>query len=198
MLLLSVMLLGASPAWQATSPQSASASVQQPAASDWPAAVARALVGQWSGILEYRDYSEPATSTRRVQLPTWLTVTPATEGLRLQYVYDDGPSKLVKSSSTLVLNHPSGTFRFVGTDGLGETYRVAGLEALKQGRGTLELNGPGTEIGKPVEIRTTWTISRNLLTWLEEVRPALSREEFVFRHRYTFTRASPPSAPGKP
>ncbi len=29
-----------------------------------------ALSGDWVGVLEYRDYSEPAGSTKQVQLPT--------------------------------------------------------------------------------------------------------------------------------
>ncbi len=37
-------------------------------------ALTQSLVGDWVGVLEYRDYSEPLTSTKRVQLPTWLQI----------------------------------------------------------------------------------------------------------------------------
>lgn len=33
-------------------------------------AVQQALIGDWAGYLEYRDYSEPPTSAKRVQVPT--------------------------------------------------------------------------------------------------------------------------------
>eukprot|EP01034_Spumella_vulgaris_P015846 gene15846-20248_t len=61
-------------------------------------------IGDWSGALEYRDYQPPH---RRVSLPTKLSVTavpaePTT--LFLNFVYDDGPGKIVKSASRLSLD----------------------------------------------------------------------------------------------
>lgn len=56
-------------------------------------ALTAALLGRWVGVLEYRDYSEPPTSTKRVQLPAWLTIRPVPEGVFLESTYDDGPSK---------------------------------------------------------------------------------------------------------
>jgi len=46
-----------------------------------------ALVGSWVGTLEYRDYSEPATSTKRVKLPTRLTIAPSAADLSFSYIY---------------------------------------------------------------------------------------------------------------
>ena len=60
-----------------------------------------ALLGDWIGVLEYRDYSEPATSTKRVQLPTWLTIAPAGSSQTWHYLYDDGPSKTVEETDTI-------------------------------------------------------------------------------------------------
>lgn len=154
----------------------------------------RALVGQWTGLLIYRDYSEPASSTKRVQLPTWLTISRQPEGLRLKFVYDDGPNKTVTSESTLVLDTHAATYSVLGTDGTVERYSIGGLQQLKDGRGTLLLSGPGTDNSKPAEVRTTWTIGRNILSWLEEVKPSGSGEAFVFRHQYTLVRSQPPSA----
>lgn len=146
-------------------------------------------------MLEYRDYSEPATSTKRVQLPTWLNIRPATEGVFLEYTYDDGPNKTVFSHSALDVDLPKRTYKVLGTDAVLEAYTITNPETLKDGRGTLILTGPGTDNKLPAEIRTTWTIRRNLLSWLEEVRPAGSADPFTFRHRYTFTRADPPKSP---
>ena len=79
-----------------------------------------------------------------------------------------------------------------GSDATVERYKIEGLDRLKDGRDKLSLLGPGRDNNKPAEIHTSLTIGRNLLIWLEEVRPAGSSEPFVFRHRYTFTRADPP------
>lgn len=177
----------------AQSPQSTS-----PAPVDQKAALVAALVGTWVGVLEYRDYSEPATSTKRVQLPTWLTIRSAREGVFLDYTYDDGPNKTVFDHSALVFDLQSRTYKVLGTDALTESYTITNPEILKDGRGTLILNGPGTDNKQPAEIRTTWIVRRNLLSWLEEIRPAGSSEPFIFRHRYTFTRQLPPAiAPAK-
>ena len=159
------------------------------------AALTNALLGHWTGVLEYRDYSEPATSPKRVQLPTWLHIGTQPEGLRFEYTYDDGPSKVVFSNDTVVVDTGARTYRVMGTDNLAESYTMTGVETLKDGRGTLMLTGTGKDNDQLAEIRTTWTIRRNLLSWLEEVRPAGSTEPFTFRHRYTFTRAETPAPP---
>ncbi len=159
-------------------------------------AITHALVGQWTGVLEYRDYSEPATSNKRVQLPTWLSISAQPEGLRLAYVYDDGPSKVVTEEDSVVIDGNTGSYTVVGTNRIIQRSTVAGLDQLKDGRGILTLSGAATDNKMPAEIRTTWTIRRNLLSWLEEVRPAGTTGAFAFRHLYTFTRAEAPAARG--
>ena len=152
-----------------------------------------ALLGHWTGVLEYRDYAEPATSTKRVQLPTWLYIHSQGEALRFEYTYDDGPNKVVKSSPTVLIDEAAETYKVVPADGVAESYTVSGLATLRNAHGTLILTGEGTDNKKPAQIRTTLVVGRNLLSWLEEVRPAGSTEPFVFRHRYTFTRAEAPA-----
>ncbi len=156
-------------------------------------ALIQALQGRWVGVLDYRDYSEPPTSEKRVHLPTWLTIAPANEGASFDYTYDDGPNKILLSHSALVIDLRSRTYEVLGTDAAIESYTITNPEALHDGRGTLTLIGQGTDNNKPAEIRTAWTIRRNLLSWLEEVRPAGSSAPFSFRHQYTFTRADPPT-----
>src|SRR5579875_307015 len=92
-----------------------------------------ALLGQWTGVLEYRDYSEPATSIKRVQLPTWLTIQPAPEGVFFDYIYDDGPGKTVLSHNALVIDLAKSLYRVVGTDAVTELYTIQGAETLKDG-----------------------------------------------------------------
>jgi hypothetical protein len=156
------------------------------------------LLGRWTGVLEYRDYKEPAGSDKRVELPTWFQVSTAPEGLWLDYTYDDGPGKTVKSRDTLVLDLARASYRVVSTDAVAENYTVAGLDKLRDGYGVLLLTGPGKENDKPVEVRITWTVRRNLLSWLKETRPAGTQDAFAFRDRYVFTRAEAPAAAAKP
>ena len=52
-------------------------------------------------MLEYRDYSEPPTSTKRVKLPTWLTVEADGADLKFNYIYDDGPNKTVVETASV-------------------------------------------------------------------------------------------------
>jgi len=154
----------------------------------------QALVGRWSGVLEYRDYSEPATSTKRVQLPTWLTIAPRGAGLALHFIYDDGPTKTVTEDDTWVFDAVAKTFSEAGSGEPVQLYQVDGLTSLKVGRGDLVLTGRTVDNDKPAESRISLTVRRNLIAWTEEVRPVGSGEAFAFRHRYVFTRAEAPVA----
>lgn len=134
--------------------------------------VQRALVGPWTGTLEYRDYSEPATSTKRVKLPTWLTIEASGADLRFKYIYDDGPSKTVKETAVV-------------------HFEAGDVAQLREGRGVVTITSAGKENDKPAQIRTTYRIGRNIFEVLEETAP--EGEPFAFRHSYTFVRAAPPA-----
>jgi hypothetical protein len=134
--------------------------------------VQRALVGSWTGVLEYRDYSEPPTSTKRVKLPTWLTVEADGADLKFNYIYDDGPTKTV-----------------TGTDRVHFDPTAAAAE-LKAGLGSIVVMGAATENDKPVRSRTTWRIGRNIVEFTEETAP--EGQPFAFRHSYLFVRATAP------
>jgi len=160
-----------------------------------PSELEQALSGNWTGVLEYRDYSEPATSTKRVQLPTWLSITPAGSSQTWHYLYDDGPNKLVEETDTISFDPSTSTYTESENSKPPHTYRVTGYPDLRAGRGQLVLAGNGTDNDKPAETRITLTIRRNLLTVLEETRPAGSSDPFAFRHSFCFTRATPPPTP---
>lgn len=148
------------------------------------------MVGEWVGQLEYRDFQ----TSERVFLPTWLSMTPSTDGtvVTLNYIYDDGPTKTVKEASTLTVAIAEKRATVTSNrDQTSERYTVAGLEEFaKQNRGILVLTGPGKENDKAVDVRITVTLRRNLFTWVKETR--LSGGEFKFRDGYTFTRKDPP------
>lgn len=163
------------------------ASVAPPAAND----IYAALVGAWVGTLEYRDYSEPPTSNKRVKLPTWLSIAQARDNLRFEYVYDDGPSKTVKESSMVHIDMVAAVYTNMDLAGnLKDSYKIVGLDQLRLGRGILTLTGAGTENEKPVEVRTTLRIGRNILEISRETAP--SGQAFTFRHSYTMVRALAP------
>lgn len=150
-----------------------------------------ALVGSWTGTLEYRDYSEPPASTKRVKLPTWLTIEAAGDGLRFNYIYDDGPTKTVTETSLVRVDPARSTYTtFYRAGKLEDTCSITGLADLRQGRGTLTLTGPGIENNTPVSTRTTLRIGRNILEITRET--AAPGQPFTFRHTYTFVRASAP------
>jgi hypothetical protein len=154
-------------------------------------ALQKAMAGEWTGVLEYRDYSEPATSTKRVKLPTWLTVTSSGGGLTFHYIYDDGPDKVVDETLSISFDVPGSTLQITNDKGRVETYKVDGYDRLHDGRGDLIVLGPTVDNNRPAESRITISVRRNLFTWTEEVRPT-SAIPFAFRHSYTFTRAEAP------
>jgi hypothetical protein len=149
------------------------------------------LLGEWTGVLEYRDYSEPDTSTKRVQLPTWLSITSAGEALQQYFLYDDGPNKVVDEKLKIALDVAASTYVITNDHGRVETYHVTGYDGLHGGRGDLIITGPTIDNGRPAETRIVLTIRRNLLAWTEENRPTVTAP-YVFRHRYVFTRAQAP------
>ena len=150
------------------------------------------FAGEWTGELEYRDYQ----SDEHVFLPTWLTIESSSDGraLRFAYVYDDGPTKVVRETLVVTL-FPQANAATVTSDRerSSDSYAVAGFEEFsKKGRGTLTFTGKGTENKKPVDVRLVVKLGRNLFTWRKETRAAGSTDEFKFRDGYTFTRALPP------
>ena len=148
------------------------------------------MTGEWVGQLEYRDFR----TNERVYLPTWLTMTPGVDGtsVTLGYIHDDGPTKTVREESTLAISSASNTAKITSNrDHTSEAYAVSGLEEFaKLNRGTLILTGPGKENDKPVEVRITLTLRRNLFTLVKETKH--TGEDFKFRDGYTFTRKEAP------
>ncbi len=136
-------------------------------AQETKAAVAQlhqALAGSWAGTLEYRDFSEASSSSKRTKLPTWLTIEPAEGILRFSYVYDDGPNKTVKETVAVRIDSVAATYTISDPADKSETvYAISGLSNLKEGRGVLVLTGSGTENAEPVKVRTTLRIGRNIL-----------------------------------
>ena len=160
-----------------------------------PIALNASFAGEWTGQLQYRDYS----NDQRVFLPTWLTVVADPDGsaVRFAYTFDDGPARVVRERLLVKLDSAAKTVATSDPDKPAEAARVYSTTGFEEfahsGRGKLVLTGADTDNGKPADVRITVTLYRNLLTWLKETRPAGSPEAYVFRDQYTMTRRLPPS-----
>ena len=176
---------------------SAGLSAQNPVQSPAPESATltelqHSLVGSWVGTLEYRDYSEPSTSTKRVKLPTWLTIQTVGTDLRFAYIYDDGPTKTVTETSIVRIDPSGAHFTYLDEKGkVEESLSIAGWLKLQQGRGTLTLTGSSIDNGTVADVRVTIRVGRNVLEIVREAAPA--GQALAFRHAYTFVRTSPPS-----
>ena len=142
------------------------------------------LGGDWQGQLEYRDYR----SDKRVQLPTVLHIRSISDGtLDFDYLFDDGPGKIVEDTSTIRIDAAANTWSISSPGEKANVSSIAGLTELTQtGRGTLVLTGAGRDNNLPARVRTTITLTADTLTITRET--AASGADFFFRHRYTFTR----------
>ena len=146
--------------------------------------LAAALVGSWSGTLEYRDYS----TDRRVTLPTTLVVA-SREGaaLTLDYTYDEGRGRFVRSSQVVTITAAPPTYRVQSSDGTNDTtFDASGLSEVRDGTGTVVLRGRGRENDRDVELRTTVTVTPKTLTMRRDSRRP--DEDWQFRNQYSFTR----------
>ena len=154
--------------------------------------ICQGFIGEWTGVLEYRDFQ----SDDRVKLPTWLTVQASPDGASLDfaYTYDDGPNKIVKEISRVTVDSQTRTFTFTSDrDNSRDVYQLSGIESFAAaGRGTLQLTGSGSENGKKVDVRITIKLGRNSYTYQKETR--LAGADFLFRDGYTLVRRNPPAA----
>ncbi len=146
----------------------------------------RACAGQWAGTLEYRDFQ----SDERVSLPTNLESVLAADGnsLELAYTYDDGPGKIVRESSTLVINPEKRTLTITSDrTKSSEQLTISNIdEVARTRRLTLILTAAGEENHNKVDVRSTLSCSPNTLSWLRETR--VPGHDFAFRDKYSFSR----------
>lgn len=143
-------------------------------------------IGEWSGVLEYRDYQPPHG---RVSLPTKLSVTaapndPAT--LLLRFVYDDGPGKTVKSASRLALDLSARRLVWSSEGKPSTPTDIYELIESSPAGDRLVFLGQSTDDNKPSRIRYTFTTTPNAWRILKETTS--DGPEFSFRHEYRLTK----------
>jgi hypothetical protein len=143
-----------------------------------------ALIGTWSGTLEYRDYR----SERRVTLPTTLVIKRLGDGaLTFAYTYDDGPGKTVTAQDRITIDSAKQTFRIQNADGSYDaTFAVTDFAASGADGHRVVLTGKGEENKVAVDLRITITVTPASFTMLRESRQP--GEEFLFRNRYEMKR----------
>ncbi len=140
---------------------------------DAGAEVAKALAGNWTGRLDYRDYGDDT----RESLPTLLSVN----GLALAWTYDDGPGKTMRSAERWTFTPDGKTLTIIGKDG-SSTMAVSELRRSGDGALTLVLDGTGRENGVAVLLRTILTRDAGTLRITRQSRTA--GQPFIMRHSY--------------
>lgn len=147
----------------------------------------KALTGDWTGALEYKDYSRP---DKRVTLPTKLRIqlAPDSSAVLMHFTYDDGPGKTVEDDDRFSADRAVATITWGGIkDSLPQRFTVREAPGSRgAGNIALILEGEGSDDNKPATIRETFEITGNTLHILKETRP--TGGEFGFRHEYRFKR----------
>ncbi len=119
----------------------------------WANALGSAMAGSWAGTLDYRDYGNDG----RVTLPTLLSAHSDAKGLVLEWTYDDGPGKTVRSSARWSID-PSKRNLIMTS---GKTREVATITELDVVPGTSDFtmvaDGTGSENDATVMVRTILT-----------------------------------------
>ncbi len=144
-----------------------------PAAIDATGLVEKALAGNWSGTLDYRDYS----SDSRATLPTLMT----SDGKALAWTFDDGPGKTVRSVERWD-TAADGRSLTIAANARSETWRVAEARTAADGSLTLVLDGESLENDRRVIARKVLTRSATTLRISKMTR--LAGEPFLMRQSY--------------
>jgi hypothetical protein len=148
------------------------------------------LVGGWKGSLKYKDYQEP---NREVRLPTVLkaTSTSTTNGVVLDYVYDEASGKTVHSTSIFALDDAGRELRWGSRQDAPEKRPLYAVQSLdcRESDVTCRLivETEGEDDDKPATIRETVIVGGVLLLIIREVRFA-GEQDFIQRHAYSLVR----------
>lgn len=168
------------------------ASAQEAAPVVTTTAIRAALVGNWTGKLEYRDYQ----ADRWFGLPVTVSVEMMRDGLTLirHADFDDGPKTGIVTITTIALFDPktnreqSASFR-KGRDTELTTTTLRLTRAAALDRWTLEETQDGQDDDRPARIRETTTRDGPSMVTLKEVDFLDdSGEAWLTRNRTTLTR----------
>ncbi len=142
---------------------------------DTAAVTAKVLAGDWTGTLEYRDYSDDSRET----LPALMQ----SNGQVLAWTFDDGPGKTVRSSETWAFDATGQMLTITSGSNAPDPWRV--VESRTSGDGasiTIVLEGESLENGRTVIARKILTRDGNRLRITKQTRVA--GEPFLMRQSY--------------
>lgn len=146
-----------------------------PSVSESGELLVKALAGTWTGTLDYRDYRNDARGT----LPTVMQ----SDGLKLEWTYDDRPGKRLRSSESWALDSARQSLTISRSDSQPEQWRVAEARMSSDGSSlTIVLDGTNQENGRTVIARKILTRERNQLRITNQTR--LAGEPFLMRQSY--------------
>ncbi|WP_188945575.1 S41 family peptidase, partial [Polymorphobacter multimanifer] len=155
-----------------------------PAVVDVAELAAKALAGRWTGTLDYRDYGNDSRTT----LPAMM----ASDGRSLDWTYDDGPGKIVRSADRWTFAADGRTLgiggRGSGGGGEPEMWHVVEARTASDGGVTLVFDGEVLENGRKVIARKILT--RNQATLRITKMTRVAGEPFVMRQSHE-VRAAP-------
>ena len=162
------------------SPACAGRTVAARSGSAAPADILPALVGDWTGVLEYADYRTGA----RVQLPTQLAATLASGALQVAFTYRE-PSGITVNGNSLHRALNDGRRYVIGTDTL-TTLFIDGFHRMPNGAaaaGVASFIGTAVENDVVVPARHTIILRGDSLVIRKETGdPPRFRNEYRF-HR---------------
>jgi len=142
---------------------------------DTAGVAAKALMGDWAGTLDYRDFRKDTRET----LPTLMQ----SDGAVLSWTFDDGPGKTVRSSENWAFGASGQTLTITAGKNAPDQWRVVESRASADGTSfTLVLEGEGKEAGRSVTARKILTRDGNRLRITKQTRVA--GEPFLMRQSY--------------
>lgn len=139
---------------------------------------AKILAGDWTGTLDYRDYSDDTRET----LPTLMQ----SDGVVLTWTFDDGPGKTVRSSETWAFDATGQSLTITSGSNAPDKWRVVESRASSDGASvTIVLDGESIENGRTVIARKIVTRDGNRLRITKQTRvagiPFLMRQSYELR-----------------
>jgi hypothetical protein len=146
-----------------------------PAGTDTAPLVAKALAGDWTGTLDYRDYRDDTRET----LPALMQ----SDGRSLTWTFDDGPDKTVRSAEAWVLDPTGSTVTITsGSKQLGLWSVVEARSSADSSSLTIVLDGVSEENGRDLIARKIVTRDGSRLRITTQTKAV--GEPFLMRNSY--------------
>jgi hypothetical protein len=147
-----------------------------------PPSLGAAFGGNWRGTLDYRDFG----NDRRTILATTAIGSALDDGATLDFTFDDGPGKTVRSHEPWRLG-ADGKILSIGAGRDVEAMTIVERRGGPQaGDITLVAEGHGRENGVPVAVRTIVTRRADRLSISQLTQSP--GQPFLLRHAYEFSR----------